>query len=297
MEIRHVRSFVAAAESENFSQAALRLHLAQSALSRHIATLEDEVGCALFERTGRGVRLTPAGRAFLPEARRGVEAFDRLKESANGLSSGATDRVVRTGMLGSLAEVLLPRLLERLDQTDVRLHLIEGFSDELAEDVAGGRLDLAAVPLLQSDSRLVVESLTPEPMAVVGLDVGDGGPLSLVDALQMPLVLPSPDTLERRAWEQLAHRHDVALRAAGEADSYGMEVSLAKHGQGCVLVSRACARALATAHGLRWRLIDDMALETKLIRRARAGVDVETVGALIRDETRLLFGAGGVLTA
>src|SRR4029077_7264195 len=69
VELRHLRYFVAVAEIENVSRAALRLHVSQPALSKQIRDLEDEIGFCLLERTAKSVRLTEAGRAFLEEAR------------------------------------------------------------------------------------------------------------------------------------------------------------------------------------------------------------------------------------
>ena len=65
MELRHLRYFVAVAEMENVSRAALKLHVSQPALSRQIRDLEDEIGFSLLERTAKSVRLTDAGRAFM----------------------------------------------------------------------------------------------------------------------------------------------------------------------------------------------------------------------------------------
>src|SRR6476661_2282645 len=69
VELRHLRYFVAVAEMENVSRAALKLHVSQPALSRQIRDLEDEIGFSLLERTAKSVRLTDAGRAFLDNAR------------------------------------------------------------------------------------------------------------------------------------------------------------------------------------------------------------------------------------
>ena len=65
VELRHLRYFVAVAEMENVSRAALKLHVSQPALSRQIRDLEDEIGFSLLERTAKSLRLTDTGRAFL----------------------------------------------------------------------------------------------------------------------------------------------------------------------------------------------------------------------------------------
>jgi DNA-binding transcriptional LysR family regulator len=74
MELRHLEHFVAVAEERNFTRAARRLHLVQSALSVSIRSLERELGTQLFERTTREVKLTDTGRVLLPEARRTLDA-------------------------------------------------------------------------------------------------------------------------------------------------------------------------------------------------------------------------------
>src|SRR5438045_9389546 len=77
VELRHLRYFVAVAEAENVLRAATqKLHVSQPAVSRQIRDLEDELGVQLFERTGKAVSLTDAGRVFLREARAVLERTD-----------------------------------------------------------------------------------------------------------------------------------------------------------------------------------------------------------------------------
>lgn len=88
MELHRLRYFVAVAECEHFREAAERLHVAQPALSRQIASLEDDLGTPLFERLPRGVRLTPAGREFLTDCRQILRDFQRARERARRIGRG-----------------------------------------------------------------------------------------------------------------------------------------------------------------------------------------------------------------
>jgi DNA-binding transcriptional LysR family regulator len=88
MDIRRLRYFVAAAEEENFHRAAARLHIVQPALSKQIAALEEELGCALFIRSQRRIYLSPAGQLFLQDVRRILRdmqlATERVRQAAAG---------------------------------------------------------------------------------------------------------------------------------------------------------------------------------------------------------------------
>jgi len=89
MELRHLRYFIAVAEERSFLAAAARLRVAQSALSKQVRDLEDELGATLFERGPRGVNLTASGRAFLVEARRTLDVASRAVATARGAARAA----------------------------------------------------------------------------------------------------------------------------------------------------------------------------------------------------------------
>lgn len=86
MERRHLEYFLAVAESGSFTRAAARLTIAQPSLSQSIAALERELGAALFERLGRGVKLTPAGEALLEPARRSLRSFMLAKGAVRSVA-------------------------------------------------------------------------------------------------------------------------------------------------------------------------------------------------------------------
>lgn len=100
MELRHLRYFIAVGEEEHFGRAAERLHIVQPALTRQIKQLEEEMGCALFERLKRGVRLTAAGKSFLEEASRLLSDLERVVERTRLVAQGKVGRL-RVGFADS----------------------------------------------------------------------------------------------------------------------------------------------------------------------------------------------------
>ena len=106
MELRHLRYFVAVAEMENVSRAALKLHVSQPALSRQIRDLEDEIGFSLLERTAKSVRLTDAGRKFLDNARALLQNADEAVTKARGVASAETTDLHVGYSLTPFAEIL-----------------------------------------------------------------------------------------------------------------------------------------------------------------------------------------------
>ena len=123
MQMRHLRYFVAAAEAGSFLKAARRLRVAQPSLSRLMRDLEREVGVTLFDRLPRGVRLTPAGEAFLREARGSLQAAARAVATAR--REGAADRLLKIayGNLFQYARVV-SRLLAAFRHTYPASHVV-----------------------------------------------------------------------------------------------------------------------------------------------------------------------------
>ena len=109
MEIRQLRYFVTVAETRHFGRAAERLHMAQSPLSQAIRQLESQVGATLFTRTTRRVELTPAGEAFLRDARRILDSVEAAQTRVRLIEAGNTG-LLRVGATGLAAFHHLPQL-------------------------------------------------------------------------------------------------------------------------------------------------------------------------------------------
>ncbi|MEU5578745.1 LysR family transcriptional regulator [Streptomyces huasconensis] len=144
MDLQQMRYVLAVAETENFTRAAERCHVVQSALSHQVARLEKELGARLFERTSRKVRLTAAGEAFLPAARQALEAAERAKAEV-AAATGEIRGKLAIGSIPTVAAVDLPAVLRRyrLRYPQVGISLRVGSSEQLVEQVRDGALDVA----------------------------------------------------------------------------------------------------------------------------------------------------------
>lgn len=144
MDVRALRHFVTVAECENIGRAAARLNISASPLSRTIRKLEDEVGFALFERVGRGIRLTTSGRELMENAREVLRASERLQADLRRRSAGDAGLVVLGHMPGALYNGVLPSAIRRL--RDLHPAIRVGFEvmpeEAQLEELRNGRLDL-----------------------------------------------------------------------------------------------------------------------------------------------------------
>jgi len=144
MELRHLRYFVAVAETENVTRAAAKLRIAQPAVSRQIRDLEDELGVPLLERNAKSVRLTEAGRLFLQEAREVLARADAAVvkvQAASGRSRGE----LHVGYAPSLTARILPRALRQMQAEfpQIRVLLHDLSSEEMLAQLREGKLHVA----------------------------------------------------------------------------------------------------------------------------------------------------------
>jgi DNA-binding transcriptional LysR family regulator len=165
LDLTHVRSFIAVAEEMHFGRAAARLNLSQSPLSRQVQMLEHSLGVSLLERTTRAVRLTPAGRMFLKEAYRVIEAVESAQALTRRAASGDAG-LVRLGFTAASAYQTLPRLVAsvRASMPDIDLVLEEMVTAEQIEALTARRLDLGLLrPSVHGDaSRIAIVPLLRE---------------------------------------------------------------------------------------------------------------------------------------
>jgi len=145
IELRHLRYFLVAAEEEHFRRAALRLNIAQPALSRQIKDLEERLGVVLFERVNHRVHLSPAGRALQEDARRLLRQAEIAFERAVGVSAGRIGQL-RVGFSAStVRHAIVPDTLMafRAGFPAVELNVIQMNSAKQLDALRAGEIDAA----------------------------------------------------------------------------------------------------------------------------------------------------------
>lgn len=248
-DLTQLRCFVAVAEELHFGRAAKRLNMTQPPLSRQIQILEHALDIVLLERTSRAVKLTPAGRAFLTEARRIVALADGAGLAAKRVARGETGSIV-FGCTAAASYALLPKLLSFATSAFPGIDIVvrEMVTSEQMEALAGGRLDLGLVrhPF---DRRLMADVVILREELLLAVPAGhrlaNGPDPAIGDLDGTPFVMWSP--VESRYFYDLI---TGLCAAAGAAPAYVQYISqthtilaLVSAGLGVALVPEA-ARAL-----------------------------------------------------
>lgn len=243
----HLRYFRAVARDGNLTRAARGLRLSQSALSTQIRTLEERLGHDLFERRGRTLHLTEAGRIALDHADVIFAAGDDLVATLG--RTGRARPALRVGALSTLSRnVQMTFLRPLLGREDVELVLRSATQSELLPALASLALDVVLTNLRPGPDvaeGLVAHRIAEQPVALVGsprrLGTASPGPASDRAALRHllaahPVVLPTPGNGIRAEFDSLAARLDVRPRIAAEVDDMAMIRLLARADVGLAVV-------------------------------------------------------------
>lgn len=208
LDIRRLSHFVAAAEHGNINRAAESQHITQSALTRSIQVLEEELGAKLFERTPRGVTLTALGKRLFDHARRIINTAAIAKADMAALISGAGGEI-RVGVTPQLASPELMSLLFSLPRAMpmLAISITEMFYDSLVHLLRLGELDLAITSLPESSDRsdLNVQFLAEQPVRMV-IVMRKSHPLCAMKTI-------TPEALQQANWVATSQDHYLASLA------------------------------------------------------------------------------------
>ena len=164
-DLNQLRCFVTVAEELHFGRAAARLNMTQPPLSRQIQVLEHIIDAPLLERTSRSVRLTPAGRSFLPEARRILKLAETASQVARRIALGKTGSL-KIGYTAAAAYGFLPELLAacRARLPEVDFSLKEMVSGDQLEALASGQIDAGLLRPPIARPELATKRVLAEPL-------------------------------------------------------------------------------------------------------------------------------------
>ncbi|XKE43974.1 LysR family transcriptional regulator [Halomonas organivorans] len=207
MDTQSLQAFLAVADNGSFSRAAEQLHLTQPAVSKRIAVLEGQVGARLFDRIGRRVTLTEAGRLLLPRARQILVMVDDSRRALGNLEG----RVAGSLTLATSHHIGLHRLPPLLKaytgrHPEVRLDLHFLDSEQAYQGVLDGDLEIAVVTLApHPDPQLEVVPVWVDRLCFVCAPdhpLAGRGPLALRELCDFDAVLPGPLTFTRSLIEE-----------------------------------------------------------------------------------------------
>lgn len=240
LNLHHLRLFRAVAREGTLTAAARALNISQSAVSTQIKALETDLGHDLFERRGRNLVLTEAGRIALDYADQIFRASEQL--TATFRAVGGQRKVLRIGALATLSRNFQMRFLAPLlGRDDVEVVLRSGTQAALLRALEALRIDVLLtnqVPARDAASPYLVRRLAEQPVSLVGSRTrlalaAQGLPMLLSRA---PLILPTPETALRAGFDVLVESLGIVPRIAAEADDMAMLRLLARSDAGVAVI-------------------------------------------------------------
>lgn len=232
MELRQLKYFIKAAELQNFTSAAEALFITQSTLSQQIKQLEDELGLPLFDRIAKRVRLTQAGNAFLPYAKKTAQDSEEGRVMLRDLMDLKTC-ILNIGATYGLTDLLTKAVSDlSLQYPQVKLIIAFGTTQQLLQQLDTGKLDLmlsfygqhnndhvTTEPLFSSRLSLIVHSSHP---------LVAKGSVSLKEMVSLPLILPSAGYSIRHQLDTILQRENLHPNLSMEVNDIHMLVRLVK---------------------------------------------------------------------
>ncbi|HEX2054945.1 MAG TPA: transcriptional regulator CynR [Nitrospiraceae bacterium] len=275
MELRHIRYFLAVAETLHFRRGAERASVSQPALSQQIKQLEEEVGAPLFERLGKSVRLTRAGAVLLEHARRALRELESARATI-AAEEGLRCGTLPVGVLQTVNAYLIPEIVSRFAQAypDVSLTVEELSGLQIEEGIASGHLDAGIGFIPPSLEKLESDTLFEEDLVLITPQrhrLAKRSRIAIADLADEPLVLLPQTFCARRLIDETFQAATVRPTVAIEMNSI----------EGILATIRAGARAT---------ILPRLSLGIKPTGRLRA---IDLINPTPRRRVGLLWRRGG----
>lgn len=222
MNFADLETFYEVARRGGFSQAAAAMRTAQSALSRRVARLEHQLGMKLFERHGRGVRLTADGQALMARAENLIHELSAIGNDIRGLAAEPTGRIT-VAFTPNSGQILGPLLLQAAQAyPKLTIELREGFSGSIHEWLSEGRVDAALLYDPEQSPAVDVTPLLREPLLFAGAPDQMArfrrGSVKVKALTEFPMILPSRSHSLRRILDRQSQQIGKPLMLRNQVD-------------------------------------------------------------------------------
>jgi DNA-binding transcriptional LysR family regulator len=256
MDVRQLEMFRSVVESGTFTRAAQRLQVSQSAISRQLKLLEEEIGTLLLRRTGRGVVLTPDGELLLKTANR---IHRDLQEVVAQISEKqALQRgIIRLGGGMTVCLYILPRLLKKFRTLykEVDLHVTSGTSEAILRQLRNHQVDLGLLTLPIVEADLEVQPVLKEEMVVV---TAPRHPLTRERAVEprslgrYPLILFEQGSNTRKVLDGFFLEQEIPVTVAMETENVEIIKAMVSSGLGVTVIPYAAIAADMRTRRFAW---------------------------------------------
>ena len=262
MDLRQLRYFVGIVQAGSLSRAADQLHVAQSAISHHLASLEAELDRQLVTRCSKGIQITEAGGVLYRHAEAILRHLECAKQDAMSARNAPSGRVT-VGFPMTWASILSYELLARVRSAypQILLHLSDTQNSLLRERLLNGRLDIALLFADQPERGLAVEPLLLEELFYVTAD-RDESSIRIADAAQRPLLMCGPNSANRRIIDDAFRKYRLSVTPVAEIDTLSTLRRAIASGLGSAIVSWSALCDGDDARPLNYRRFAD----AKLVR-------------------------------
>lgn len=298
IKLDKLRSFVLVADEGNLTRAAGRRHTTPSAVSEHLRQLEDQFGVPLFDRSSRGMELTPEGRRLLPPARQALLQIAELDEIARSLRR-ETPTTLMLGLNAPPEYLKVDQLLRQAahDLPEVQLELVTSSSYLIADQVREGRMDLGFMYGDPTHEAVAAIRLADIEFCVVGPPDSELGllPSGPDERAALPWIWASCNCPVSRLMPDIIGRDREQTRVVSSSEDEHVTLSMIRAGLGYGVVEKELAQHWADRGSI--RILADPPITAGLnlvVRRDR--LERKPTAAVIRMAQQLWRGAGSTTT-
>jgi DNA-binding transcriptional LysR family regulator len=240
MDLRQLEILRAVAEAGSFTSAGRQLHLSQSAVSRQILLLEEELNEELFLRIGRKIRITPAGETLLRLSRRVFEDIDEARASIRESQQTLSGTLRLVGGMTVCLYVFPPLLKEfRRAHPGVEVKVIPGATPRLVRQLRAGAADLGLLTLPVNDPNLVSTPVMREELLLVTAPTNPLAKKKQIvskDLVGQPFVLFEASSNSRRAIDVFFTKEHISPRVISETENVEIIKAMVQIGLGITII-------------------------------------------------------------